>query len=102
MTGSQIEKKQAMSTNNPSSQSSADKNNAALAVFNNHVLEDTQGENLESQVITESGNFGDGIPASFGPGGDTRLAIMEDGEDLTKGKVFGKGLVVIEDKKYEP
>ncbi len=46
MTGSQIEKKQAISTNNPSSQSSADKNNAQT-VFND-VLEDTQGENLES------------------------------------------------------
>jgi hypothetical protein len=99
MTGSQIEKKQAMSTNNPSSQSSADKNNAQ-AVFND-VLEDTQGENLESQVITESGNIGEGIPSNIGPGGDTRLAIMEDGEELTKGKVFGKG-VIIEDNENEP
>ena len=99
MTGSQIEKKQAMSTNNPSSQSSADKNNAQ-PVFND-VQEDTQGENLESQVITESANIGEGIRANFGPGGDTRLVIMEDGEDLTKGKVFGKG-IVLDDNENEP
>jgi len=51
---------------------------------------------LESEVITESGNIGEGVGGhsiNYGPGGDTRLAIMEDVEDLTKGVAFGKGVV---------
>lgn len=55
---------------------------------------------MESEVITESGNIGEGVLpgggttiVNFGPGGDTRLAIMEDVEDLTKGVAFGKGIV---------
>lgn len=60
------------------------------------INEETQGENLESEVITESGNIGEGAVGNsinYGPGGDTRLAIMEDVEDLTKGVAFGKGIV---------
>ena len=64
-------------------------------------MQETQGENLESEVITESGNFAEGgsSPANFGPGGDTRLAVMEDGEDLTKGMVFGKGIIIPDDNE---
>jgi len=55
-------------------------------------------------MLTESGNVhGDGaLSANFGPGGDTRLVAMEDGgEDLTKGKVFAKGVKLPENPDDE-
>ena len=97
-TGSQIDHKNLNGVSNPTSLSSAEKGNVGII---QEVLQETQGENLESEIITESGNNGDGV-ANFGPGDDNRLAAMEDGQDLTKGMMFGKSIARGSNKENEP
>lgn len=63
-------------------------------------VEDTQGENLESEVITESGGVGAGAgnqSIMIGPA-DVRLQVNESEEGgQTKGVKFGKGKVISEE-----